>query len=359
LSWLYLANIIGSGAGSLMTGFLFMDSLGVHLLSLALLLVAVAWAMVITPVRSLRFFVLPLGVAAVTAPAFVSIYERLQYKADYQQGTKFAQVVESRHGVITVDTSGAVYGNGAYDGVIETALKPGSWLVRPYFLPAVAEELEEVLVIGVASGAWTQILARCPQVKKITAIELSSGYLDVIRSHPEVSDLLTDPKVEMVIDDGRRWLRRNPERKFDAIVMNTTHHWREFASALLSQEFLSQVKAHLKPHGVAFWNCTESARAAKTGMEVFPHTMMVINHCLASNAPLHVDKARWERALREWPGAFSQEDKESDLQAVLTFAEHRQPTVGDKWIWLDRASMEQQYSGAEIITDDNLGHEYR
>lgn len=356
LSWLYLANILGSGAGSLLTGFVLMDWLGLHQLSLVLLIASAGWALSISPVRSLRFFILPIAAAIITAPAFVSLYERLQYKAGYQHGMKFHRIVESRHGVITVDTSKAVYGNGAYDGVIETQLEPRSWLVRPYFLPAVTDKLDEVLVIGVASGAWTQILANSPQVKKITAIELSSGYVEIIKSYPEVSSLIGHPKVELIVDDGRRWLRRNPERKFDAIVMNTTHHWREFSSALLSREFLTQVKSHLKPYGIAFWNCTQSARAAKTGMDVFPDTMMVINNCLASNSPLVVDKARWERALREWPGAFS---KESHLPEVLQFADRRQlPTTGDQWMWMDREMMEQQYADAEVITDDNLGHEY-
>ncbi len=357
LSWLYLANILGSGAGSLLTGFWLMNAFGVHLISVLLLLVAVAWALVIAPVRSIHFFVLPMCIVAVTAPAFESLYERLQYKTTYQRGMKFAQVVESRHGVITVDTSGAVYGNGAYDGVIETQLRPGSWLVRPYILPAVAEKLDEVLVIGVASGAWTQILANCPKVNKITAIELSSGYLDVIKSHPEVSGILDHPKVELVVDDGRRWLRRNPGRKFDAIVMNTTHHWREFASALLSKEFLSQVKSHLKPEGIAFWNCTESARAAKTGMEVFPHSMMVINHCLASNTPLALDAKRWEAVLREWPGAL---ESEGDLISILSFVKRKAfPKEEDKWTWMDRAMMQERFGDAEVITDENLGHEYR
>jgi spermidine synthase len=363
LSWLYLANIVGSGAGSLITGFLLMDWLTLHQISLVLLVVALGWALSIAPARNGRFFVLPLAIAAVSAPAFLSLYERLQYKTHYAEGMKFAQVVESRHGVITVDSSGAVYGNGAYDGVLETQLKPRSWLVRPYILPAVAESMEEVLVIGVASGAWTQILSRYPGVKKITAIELSKGYLEVIRSRDEVSSLLTDPKVEIIIDDGRRWLRRNPQRKFDAIVMNTTHHWREFASALLSQEFLMQVKSHLKPQGIAFWNCTESGRAAKTGMEVFPHTMMVINHCLASNAPLFIQRERWEKALREWrdsDGPLFDTEEEAELQAVLDFVDRKAfPNADDKWTWMDHAMMKQLYEREEIITDDNLGHEFQ
>jgi spermidine synthase len=36
LSWLYVANILGSGAGSLGTGFILMDQLPLHILSLVL-----------------------------------------------------------------------------------------------------------------------------------------------------------------------------------------------------------------------------------------------------------------------------------------------------------------------------------
>ncbi|WP_397385336.1 fused MFS/spermidine synthase, partial [Prosthecobacter sp.] len=44
LSWLYLANIIGSGTGSLLTGFLFMEWMSMQMLSVALLLVSWLWA---------------------------------------------------------------------------------------------------------------------------------------------------------------------------------------------------------------------------------------------------------------------------------------------------------------------------
>ena len=351
LSWLYLANIIGSGAGSLLTGFVLMDWLGLHALSLVLLAASCAWAVSIAGKLSRGMLIWPAVIAIFTTALFDGLYERLQYKSEYTCGMRFAHVVESRHGVITVDTSNCVYGNGAYDGVIETKLEPRSWLVRPYFLSAVKEDLKEVLVIGVASGAWTEILARHPQIEKITAIELSHGYLELIAQYPQVKDVLTNPKVELVIDDGRRWLRRHPDRKFDAIVMNTTHHWREFASALLSKEFLTQVNAHLKPDGIAFWNCTDSPRAARTGMDVFPHTMMVINHCLASNSPISIDAARWERVLRQY-GV-----RPEVLPGILDFVKNKE-TPGEKWRWMSREWMEREYGSAAIITDDNLGHEY-
>ncbi|MHB1080801.1 MAG: fused MFS/spermidine synthase [Prosthecobacter sp.] len=360
LSWLYLANIIGSGAGSLLTGFVFMEWLSLHLLSVLLLGASWLWAEGIARFQlpaQIRW--LPLFIALISLSPSQSFYERLQYKHEFGHGMHFAQIIESRHGVITVDTSDAVYGNGAYDGMIGTKLEPKSWLVRPYFLSAVRDRIENVLVIGVASGSWTQILVNHPQVKHVSAIELSHGYLDLIRARPEVASLLTNPKLELVIDDGRRWLRQHPEARFDAIVMNTTHHWREFASALLSREFLSEVKAHLIPDGIAFWNCTESPRAARTGMEVFPHTMMVMNHCLASNMPMDPDSDRWHKILAAYRIDGQPVIATDQIEGVLDFLKGEAlPVPGDMWHWCHRASMKSAWGEARIITDDNLGHEY-
>ncbi len=360
LSRLYLANIIGSGAGSLLTGFVFMEWLGLHMLSLLLLVISMLWVRNISPTREQRILLTQIAaVAGLLVGSFFWLYEKLQYKRDYKSRMRFAQIIESRHGVITVDTSSAVYGNGAYDGMIGTKLEPKSWLVRPYFLSAVRDRIENVLVIGVASGSWTQILVNHPQVKHVTAIELSHGYLDLIRSRQEVSSLLTNPKLDLVIDDGRRWLRQHPDARFDAIVMNTTHHWREFASTLLSREFLTEIKAHLTPDGIAFWNCTESPRAARTGMEVFPHTMMVMNHCLASNAPLVPDRERWRHILATYRIDGQPVIATDQIDVVLDFLNSEQlPAPGDMWHWCRRESMEHAWGAAEIITDDNLGHEY-
>ena len=360
LSRLYLANIIGSGAGSLLTGFLFMEWMSLHALSYLLLIASLLWIKNIAPAREYKVLAAKVVTATVLfVGSFFWLYEHLQYKHEFQGDMRFAQTIESRHGVITVDTSNAVYGNGAYDGMIGTKLEPKSWLVRPYFLSAVRDRIENVLVIGVASGSWTQILVNHPQVKKVTAIELSHGYLDLIRARPEVASLLTNPKLELVIDDGRRWLRQHPDARFDAIVMNTTHHWREFASALLSREFLTEVKAHLTPDGIAFWNCTESPRAARTGMEVFPHTLMVMNHCLASNAPLEPNRDRWQKILTDYRIDGKPVIAADQIEATLDFlTQEALPEPGHMSRWCRREAMENAWGNAKIITDDNLGHEY-
>ena len=366
MSYLYVANIIGSGFGSLFTGFVLLDQLGIAALSMVLLVVGHLWAEAMAgwrlPAKLRLLSVVCFGGGFL---AFQGFYERLHLKENCPPGFSYATLIESKHGVIAVDGGKAVFGNGAYDGVIKTSILPVDGIMRAYFPSAVLDKIEDVLVIGVSSGSWTRILSCHPQVKRVTAIEISAGYLKLISQYPEVSPILNDPKVEVVIDDGRRWLRRHPERKFDLVVMNTAIHWREFSSAVLSREMLELVKGSLRPTGAVLWNCTESARAARTGMEVFPHTIMVVNFCMASPSPLIPDRARWERILTEYriDGKpvldLTTKEGKAGMENVLGFLS-RQGLEYQKsgWRWLNRADMETAYGRAKIITDDNLGHEY-
>jgi spermidine synthase len=94
--------------------------------------------------------------------------------------------------------------------------------------------------------------------------------LNIIAEYPDVSSLLSNPKVEIVIDDGRRWLSKNRDRRFDFIAMNSSFSWRAMATNLLSVEFLDLVKAHLKDNGVFLYNTTGSPEAERTGAAYFP-----------------------------------------------------------------------------------------
>jgi len=220
----------------------------------------------------------------------------------------------------------------------------------------------EVLMIGLSGGAWAKIIAHNPAVEKVTAVEINEGYLQLIRNHPVVSDVLTDPKVTVVIDDGRRWLRRNPGRHFDVIVMNTTFNWREFSSALLGRECLELIKTRLKPGGIVMWNCTGSGRAINTGMTVFPYTLMLANNCIASTSPLVIDPERWRRILSAYQldgrpvydlGTAEGRAGLAQMMAIATDPATFQGNI------ITRDKMQARYGHEPIITDDNLGHEYK
>src|SRR5262249_5002284 len=99
ISYLYLANIVGSALGSFVVGFVLMDLWTLRSIVAALALMGIltfAGLLAAGPYRGVAVLgAVLLGVAVVTAasPLFSGIYERLQRKQDYVPGHPFTDVV--------------------------------------------------------------------------------------------------------------------------------------------------------------------------------------------------------------------------------------------------------------------------
>jgi predicted membrane-bound spermidine synthase len=372
LSLIYFANILGSAAGTLFTGYVLMDRLASSQIAVLLVgLGAVLAAGVLAAARP-RPAVLGAGVAAMAVSAaalaaatprlFDRIYERLLYKQLLRPELRFAHTLENRAGVINITRQGQVFGGGVHDGFARIDLETDpNLLIRPLALTGMGRESRNVLVIGLSMGAWTQLIAHYPSVEAITVVEINPGYLDLMPYYPDVAPLLRNPKVTMIVDDGRRWLARNPDRRFDLIVANISFHWREHASNLLSREFLELVRRHLAPGGVYFYNTTESDDAAKTGLTVFPYGMRVMNFIAVSDEPLDFDPERFARSLRgltiegrpALPGGEAPREKRiAELLEGLNGGLGTAPQIERRDDALRRLVR------ARVVTDDNMAVEW-
>jgi spermidine synthase len=369
--FLYLSNIVGSTLGSFLVGFVVLDHFSTRVTSLLLmamgLVVAGALAILSGP-KGLRNGVFAGGCAAcviagaTSGPLFANMYERMLYKPYYRSGMKFSDVVENRNGVIAVSHDGVVYGGGVYDGRFNTDLiDDTNGLFRVYAMDGLHPNPKDVLVIGLSSGSWAQVAANDANVQDETIVEINPGYLPLIRKHAEVTSLLKNPKVHIVIDDGRRWLVGHPERKFDFILMNTTYNWRANASNLLSMEFLKLIRAHLNPEGVAYYNTTWSNRALETGALEFPYAVRIANFIAVSDSPVGLDANLWSARLLadriDGHPVFDVSDpmQRERLNEVLAFShEGGFPSEPPE----SRAGLLQRLKGVRIITDDNMGNEW-
>src|SRR5262249_10757488 len=148
-------------------------------------------------------------------------------------------------------------------------------LFRAFSISAFHPNPRHVLVIGLSSGSWAQVLVNFPGIEDATVVEINPGYLPLIQERPLVSSLLRNPKVHIEIDDGRRWLLAHPNTKFDFVLMNTTHNWRANTTNLLSSEFLQLVRSHLSLGGILYYNATGSPRVQLTAATVFPYALRV------------------------------------------------------------------------------------
>lgn len=369
---LYLANVAGSAAGGILTGFFLMDLWTVRGLSVALALGGFALAAAVAawgegPGRGRAGIASAAGAAAcvLAAPVlFHDLYPRLQSKERYAPGW-IERVVETRSGVVTVRRDGKVYGGGVEDGWFNVdPVDDVNLIVRPYALAAFHPAPREILLVGLSSGSWAQVLANHPAVERLTVVEINPGYLDVVRGRPEVTSLLTNPRVEIRIDDARRWMVAHPERTFDAVVSNTSWHWRANTSALLSREFLALVRSRLRPGGLFLYNTTRSNRAQRTGCETFAHAWRMHTFLWASDAPLTPDPERLRAALDAYRidgrAVFDPSDPARRMarDETVRFVTDRIDGPDLRWGLEPRASILRRTAGLAPVTDDNMGDEW-
>jgi hypothetical protein len=151
------------------------------------------------------------------------------------------------------------------------------------------------------------------------------------------------------------------------IVSNTTWHFRANVTNLVSREFLALVKEHLNPGGVFFYNTTGSDRVQRTGCEVFPHGARFTNHMVVSAAPIAWDFQRWQRVLEAYridgrptfdPGnaldrAALEQLMSWETNLVLGADQRRDRPIEAC------ASILARTAGKAIVTDDNMGSEWR
>jgi SAM-dependent methyltransferase len=156
---------------------------------------------------------------------------------------------------------------------------------------------EEVLEIGLSGGSWAWVTASHTALKRLTVIEINPGYLDLVGNYVEHKSILSNPKIRYVIDDGRRWLKRHPEARFDFILMNTTFHWRSNITNLLSREFLEICRNRLKEGGVFYFNTTGSEDSILTVARVFKHVTTYGNFVAGSDRPFAMTREERRRNL--------------------------------------------------------------
>ncbi|MCC7047481.1 MAG: methyltransferase domain-containing protein [Alphaproteobacteria bacterium] len=238
-------------------------------------------------------------------------------------------------------------------------------LVRPALLNYFHPAPKNVLMVGLATGAWVQLLAANPAIEKLTVIEINRGYLQLIAGHEPVRSILRNPKVEIVVDDARRWLNRHADRRFDAILQNTTWHFRSNVTNLLSREYVDLVVRHLSPGGIAIYNTTYSDRALRTACVGYPQSLRYLNVMVVSRQSMPVDRERLDRTLRAltvdgaplFPDDAAGAARRAEILASTAMPDRANQNV--KAIAESCASILARTEGLPLITDDNMGEEWR
>jgi spermidine synthase len=359
VSRIYFGNILGATLGPLVTGFIALDYLSVDqcfvVIAAICLLASAACA---AKSRNSSLMLGALSAAVLLSPiAYQAVLSGSGSLVEFASGVGNQAVVKwvaNRHGVIHIarTTRGdAVFGGNVYDGIAAVNVdRNANNLERLYMLALLNQSPKHALFIGLSAGAWVRAMQGFTTLESIDVVEINPGYIEVIKSYPQLTPLLSDPRVHIHIDDGRRWLRRNPGARFDFFVQNATYYWRANSGNLLSKEYFLETRRHLSPGGILIANTTGSFDVLATVQAVFGHAYRFRNFVYASDSVLSPDIAGLTKIYRPDGTRFAFDEAPPTSVSFMLKDAKLEPV---------EAFLARRRASSEIITDDNLVSEYR
>ena len=136
-----------------------------------------------------------------------------------------------------------------------------------------------VLVIGCGAGITAGAVSIDPQVERETIVEIEPLVPEAASKffHEANFDVLSNPKIQIHIDDGRHFLLTTKER-FDGITIDPLDPWVKGAASLYTKEFFEVMKQRLNAGGTVtmyvqlFENNDAAVKSTvATFFEVFPN----------------------------------------------------------------------------------------
>ncbi|HEX4496173.1 MAG TPA: fused MFS/spermidine synthase, partial [Thermoanaerobaculia bacterium] len=106
------------------------------------------------------------------------------------------------------------------------------------------------LVIGLGTGSTAGWLAKVPTMERVDVVELEPAILHVAAACSRINlDVLRNPKVHLVIGDGREFLLTSADG-YDLIFSEPSNPYRAGVASLFSQDFYKAVVRRLRPGGL-------------------------------------------------------------------------------------------------------------
>lgn len=313
VGWLQTANIAGSLAGTVLTGFVLLPSLGTPATFRGLAAGGCLFALLALrgrrPAGTGRLSAIVATAAALIVAAAVPGRDAFWSKLHGLAPGRIL-VAEDAAGV-----SAIVPGPSASSGYLVMAGGLGLSAI-PYgtvygahtvlgALPILLHpDPQRVAVIGLGSGETIFAVSAAPGVREIVGIEIIPSQAELLRLHEThhpyagLHAVLNDARIRLVVADGRAHLRRDPE-KYDVIEADALRPSSAYAGNLYSLEYFSLVREHLRPGGLAVtW--VPTPRVRDTVARVFPHVvfLQVFGTVVAVGSDSLVEFDRDQLALR-------------------------------------------------------------
>ena len=277
---LLFSNIVGNVAGILLVGFVLIDWLGtagtLRMLAALLLLPGLAAARMATTRGRQAGLALGavalLGVGQAGLPSNTKLWSLVHSTPE-----STFELAEDRSCVtahLPRGTDRFLYINGAsqngypYDdyhvliGLLPTLMHPAP---------------QRAMAVGLGIGATPYGMAQDRRIDRVDGVEICAAQIELLErlgrnGSPESARLLADPRVDLQVGDGRKFLLESDDR-YDVITVDTLRPQSAYSGSLYSTEFYEIVADRLATGGMlSQW--TPTARTLETMRRVFPYVQV-------------------------------------------------------------------------------------
>ncbi|PWT79843.1 MAG: hypothetical protein C5B44_06260, partial [Acidobacteria bacterium] len=219
-----------------------------------------------------------------------------------------------------------------------------------------APNLRKALVVGFATGVTAGAMLQSP-LEAVECVELEratikgSRYFEHVNNRP-----LTDPRLHLIIDDARTYLRVTNER-YDMIVSEPSHPWVPGVANLFTRDFFELGRDRLAENGIfvqwlqIYQLSTDSLRSAlATYNGVFPYVLVFRVGGVAKGKDLLLIGSMQPLTMDR----IAERLKDSRIQTELARVEMNAEANVRSWFVCDQTRLKPAVAGAIINSDDNM-----
>jgi spermidine synthase len=266
----------------------------------------------------------------------------------YEEGTTSTVSVRKDWGSISMAINGRTNASDIADMPTQIMLGQLPVLLAP--------NLKNGLVVGFASGVTAGAILQSP-IESLECVELepattrASHYFDHVNNQP-----LNDPRLHLIIDDARAYLRVTPSR-YDMIVSEPSHPWVPGVANLFTKEFFELGRDRLADSGVfvqwlqIYQLSTDTLRSAlATYAQVFPHVMVFRVGGVSKGKDLLLVGSEQPLTLDR----FGERLRDTRIEAELVRVQMNSEENLRSWYVCDESRLAPAVAGAIINTDDNM-----
>ncbi len=266
----------------------------------------------------------------------------------YEEGRTATVSVRRDWGITSVAINGRTNASDADDMPTQVMLGQLGVLNAP--------RAGRALIVGFATGVTAGSVLQSP-IESLDCVEIepaavaSSHFFEHVNNRP-----LDDPRLHLIIDDARTYLRVNPGT-YDLIISEPSHPWVPGVANLFTREFFALGRERLGDDGVfvqwlqTYQLSTESLRSVlATFHETFPHVAVFRVQGAAKGKDLILVGSRQALSLDRIDERMRDPRTKADLARVGI------KTADDvrAWFVCDENQLGPAVAGAVINTDDNM-----